>query len=178
LGEIQELKFSRKKPMSPESYLDMIGNKTASLFSAACHGGATAADGSRGQASALGAFGHALGMAFQIRDDVLDVCGEKKQTGKPVGLDLQEGRMTLPFLLGLQTRNKNQRRALLQELAEPEPRLGRLMEILESSGAMAQCQQRALHYADKARAHLKGLRASKAKQQLMDLAQFAVERNF
>jgi octaprenyl-diphosphate synthase len=177
LGEIQELQFFQKRDLAAVAYLNMIAHKTASLLEACCAGGAVTARGTAREARALGAYGRALGMAFQIQDDLLDVSGEKKRTGKPVGLDIQEGRMTLPFIYGFKAGSAAQRRSLARELAMARPNLRRLKSILEASGALDQCRRLAETYAGKARAALKPLRDTAAKRRLLALAGFAVERD-
>lgn len=83
-------------------YLNRIGGKTASLFGAACEGGAIAADAPESQVDALRDYGYNLGIVFQIIDDTLDFTGDEAVMGKPVGSDLMQGTLTLPSLLAME----------------------------------------------------------------------------
>lgn len=177
LGEIQEIKFYKKPDIHPAEYLEMISHKTASLLSACCEGGAVVGKGTPGQARALAEYGRNFGIAFQIQDDLLDLTGDKRRVGKPVGLDLQEGRVTLPVIYGLRSPQRQVRQAVLQELRRPVPRRDVLRQVLEACGALEQCRTLALNYAQKAGKNLKALPASVAKQELQDLVVFAVERD-
>ena len=110
-GQVGELKTAFSANRTEDEYLRSISGKTASLTSAACRIGALTAglDGTR--VDALTAFGEAVGMVFQIRDDVLDVVGTDEQLGKPAGQDLVEGTYSLPVI-----------RALTDPVAGPELR--------------------------------------------------------
>jgi geranylgeranyl pyrophosphate synthase len=177
LGEIQETKFFKKPNLHPAQYLEMISNKTASLLAACCEGGAVVGKGVPRQARALAEYGRNFGMAFQIQDDLLDLTGEKKRVGKPVGLDLREGRVTLPVIYGLRASRPLTRRAVQREIKRAQPRRRVLRRVLEACGALEQCRSLARAYAQKASQALKPLPASNAKQELLDLALFAVERD-
>ncbi len=85
-----------------QEYLQRIAGKTASLFATACEGGAVVAEVPTPWREALRDYGHHLGMAFQIVDDILDFTGDEAELGKPVGSDLSQGTLTLPSLLLIQ----------------------------------------------------------------------------
>ncbi|HDT12072.1 MAG TPA: polyprenyl synthetase family protein [Candidatus Marinimicrobia bacterium] len=82
-----------------KTYLDIISSKTAVLFKSACESGALLADSDQTQVDMLGCAGLSLGIAFQFIDDILDVLGNEKITGKPIGSDFLSGKMTLPYFL-------------------------------------------------------------------------------
>jgi len=177
LGEIQETKFFKKPGLHPAQYLEMISNKTASLLAACCEGGAVVGKSAPSAARALADYGRDFGMAFQIQDDLLDIIGEKARVGKPVGLDLAEGRVTLPVIYGLRSTRRQVRQIVLREIKRPEPRQQVLREALETCGALERCHNLAQEYADRAGKAIKSLPASGAKQELLDLVAFAVERD-
>ena len=177
LGEIQETKFLNKPNLHPAHYLEMIGNKTASLLSACCAGGAVVGKSAPRFSRALAEYGRNFGMAFQIQDDLLDITGEKARVGKPVGLDLREGRVTLPVIYGLRSARRQVRQAVLREIRRPAPRQRVLGQILETCGVLDRCRSLARAYAEKAGKALKPLPGSEAKQELLNLAAFAVERD-
>ncbi len=176
-GEIQEMKFLRNIRMKPVEYLEMISNKTASLLAASCEAGAMAAQAKPGLGRSLAEYGRAFGMAFQIQDDILDVVGKKKKVGKPVGLDVKDGRVTLPMIYGLDMLRGAQRQALVKELKSRKPRMRVLRTLLEAGGAMDRCRALATSYAKKAEGALRVLPMSEAKRQMLELVQFAVERD-
>jgi octaprenyl-diphosphate synthase len=177
-GEIQELKFFRKKTLQPTQYLEMISNKTASLLSACCEAGAKTAQGTPSQVRALAEYGRAFGMAFQIQDDLLDIVGAKKRVGKPVCMDLKEGRITLPVIYGLQTIRGSGRRIVLQQIQGRVPQPQQLRAVLEDCGALDKCRDLAASYAGKAQRALKLIPESDAKRQLRELVSFAIERDY
>ena len=97
-GQIMETGSAGKLDVTPEHYLDVIARKTASLIATSCHLGAWLAGASPEIVAAITAYGVALGMAFQLSDDILDIAGEEQESGKTPGTDLREGVLTLPVL--------------------------------------------------------------------------------
>jgi len=118
-GQVSELKTAFSPARTEAEYLTSISGKTASLMAASCRIGALTAGLPRTQVDALTTFGEAVGVVFQIRDDVLDVVGTDAQLGKPAGQDLVEGTYSLPVI-----------RALADPAAGPELRslLGRPLD--------------------------------------------------
>jgi len=98
IGEVNQY-LSRFKMTTINGYLRRIMKKTGILFSASCAIGAYASGCSDEQVNILGRFGMNLGMAFQIRDDIIDIESDEKEAGKPVANDIREGIITLPFIL-------------------------------------------------------------------------------
>lgn len=105
-----------------EAYLEYIRMKTAGLFKAACVAGGTLGGLSLPQIDSLSSYGRALGLAFQMSDDVMDLTGEPGITGKGVGADLAEGTVTLPMILALQEGDAATIRRVL-EAQNPDPEL-------------------------------------------------------
>ncbi|MHC1730029.1 MAG: polyprenyl synthetase family protein [Syntrophobacteraceae bacterium] len=97
-GEVLQLVNSDNLEITEEEYLEVITRKTAALISAACQIGAIFGGSGNAEEKALRAYGHNLGIAFQLIDDTLDYTGEEEELGKPVGNDLQEGKATLPLI--------------------------------------------------------------------------------
>ena len=121
-GQVSEVRTAYNAERTVEDYFDAIGGKTASLMATSCRVGALTGGRSPDVADALTAFGHAFGMVFQIRDDVLDLIAVDGQLGKPSGQDLGEGIYTLPVLIALDDPSVGgELRTLLgQPLDEPE----------------------------------------------------------
>jgi geranylgeranyl pyrophosphate synthase len=142
-GEAMQRRQAHDPDTTVEAYLERCGLKTGKLFEAACLLGA-----GPGRAD-LGAFGLALGIAFQITDDILDCSGETVETGKIAGVDLREGTPTLPLILAGRE-DEVVRRALAGGPLE-----GALVRVA-ATGALDQSRELALDYARKARACLNG----------------------
>ncbi len=157
-GEALERGQRRRPDTTVEEYLERCALKTAKLFEAACLLGSRRAE--------LGAFGLALGIAFQIIDDCLDCSGQTVETGKIAGTDLREGIPTLPLLLAAQE-DEIVRRALAGGSLD-----GALLRVA-ASGAIEQAQEVARQYAEQARACLDGV---EARDELDAIADAVVER--
>ncbi|MBC8311098.1 MAG: polyprenyl synthetase family protein [Candidatus Marinimicrobia bacterium] len=97
-GEILQIEKALKKEMTEEIYYQMVGDKTASLFSASCEIGAITSTASVEQQKGMATFGEKLGIAFQIRDDLFDIMGTVDAIGKPVGFDVKKNMLTLPLI--------------------------------------------------------------------------------
>ena len=121
-GQVSEVRTAYDVTRSAGDYMEAIGGKTATLMASSCRVGALTGGRPAGVADALGAFGHAFGMVFQIRDDLLDLVGVDGQLGKPSGQDLGEGIYTLPVLAALadDTVGPELRAMLGKPLDEPE----------------------------------------------------------
>lgn len=178
LGEIRELEMEKNPEITPAQYLNVVSKKTASLLSAACESGAVLAQASPPVAGRLKRYGFEFGVAFQIRDDLLDFTGREIQLGKPVGADIREGRITLPVIYGLRRCRGRERRALLAAVRRGGVRTRPILRLLESSGALAQAGETARIHARRAQAALRGLPAGPALTALRELAEFSVERNY
>ncbi len=138
-GELNEYYVSWNLDIDEHNYLDIINEKTASLFSASCQIGGILGNAQDKEEKILADFGTNLGMTFQIIDDLLDYSGDKKTMGKPVLSDLREGRITLPLIYTLQNDGKKNRSRILDLLKKKELDKSSLEEILhtvQSNGAL------------------------------------------
>ena len=100
-GQFLDISFEERGDVTPQAYLSMIAGKTAALLAASCKLGALVANAPESRQEHIQAFGHHLGLAFQIQDDILGIWGDPKETGKPVGSDILRHKKTLPILHGL-----------------------------------------------------------------------------
>jgi geranylgeranyl diphosphate synthase, type I len=100
-GQYLDMAYEEREEMDVEDYWPMIAGKTASLLSASCHIGAILGDADQGTKDSYRSFGHALGLAFQIQDDLLGIWGDEALTGKSAASDLLEGKKSLPVIFGL-----------------------------------------------------------------------------
>jgi geranylgeranyl pyrophosphate synthase len=147
-----------------------VKQKTASLISACAHLGALLAEGHRDYVSALKEYGLNLGIAFQIRDDTLDLVGDSGVLGKPVASDLEQGKMSLAVLFAFRASERGGGHLSLSDL-QCAPR------ILDDMGAIEYAMQMAAKYSEKAKEALTILPDSEAKDELYRLADFAIARD-
>ena len=151
-GELMQRADAWDPEVSVERYLERCRLKTAVLFRSACELGALEGDG---ELEALGAFGEAIGLAFQILDDVLDVSGPPERTGKPRGADLLDGTVTLPLIIA---RERDPELAAVDLRATDTPaRAVEVCERIAATGALAVSKARALRLVAAAKAELPAL---------------------
>jgi len=156
--------------MTPEVYLRIVKQKTASLFSACAELGGLLAKGGKQQVTALRNYGLNLGMAFQIRDDTLDLTGNGEDPGKPATGDLEQDKMILAALSAL-VRSARAREVLVPT-DSPRP-----IERLSDAWVLEYALETARKYSDMAKEALSVLPGSEARTALCELAEFAVARN-
>ena len=105
-GQFLDMSYEERDDLGVEDYWPMVAGKTASLLSACCHIGSILAGADEGTQDAYRSFGHALGLAFQVQDDILGIWGDEALTGKSAAGDLLEGKKSLPVLHGLSQEGK------------------------------------------------------------------------
>jgi geranylgeranyl pyrophosphate synthase len=160
-GETLQVESAKDGTFDRETYFQIISKKTASLFAAAARLGALQAGADGDVINALATYGHNVGLAFQIVDDVLDVVGDPAALGKPVHADLAQGKLSLPLL--------NLPPAMRETVSA-------LAERLLHDGAVEEALQQARKYADRAIKALDVLPPSTSRDELITLARSAVER--
>ena len=180
-GQALDMLFEGRKDITEAEYLTMIGSKTGALIEASTRVGALLGDGKPEQVKALAEYGRLIGMAFQIRDDLLGVVGERKKFGKPIGSDIREGKRTLVIVRALKAAPKEGRKKLLHVLGNRKASgtdLRRAIEVLKRSGALDYAEGKAHEFVAKAKSKLGVLPDSEAKRFLLELADFTVKREF
>jgi heptaprenyl diphosphate synthase len=178
-GEIQQIKASFDVEQNLKHYYFRIKRKTALLISACCKLGALVSEAPRHQVWALGAYGHSLGMAFQIVDDVLDITAKPTEFGKPIGGDIRQGIMTLPMILALQSSAEgSQLRNLLSTVEKSDNEVRETIDLIKATGAIDRSMQIVDAYIKKAKRHLQDLPQVPARKALEDLADFIAVRKF
>lgn len=176
-GEVLQLLNAGDPDVDEARYLRVIELKTAVLFSAAMQAGAIAADASPAQQQALGRYGHDLGMAFQLIDDVLDYTADPEVSGKAVGNDLAEGKPTLPLIYTMRAGNAEQAALVRSALSGAGvPELDPVLKAVEATGAIPYTRALAEAYSGSATSALGDLPDSPFKKTLIDLAAFALIR--
>lgn len=174
-GEIRQ-HLDQGRLATEGEYLARIEAKTAHFLAASCRLGAYAANADEAAAEALSAFGHDVGMAFQIVDDLLDWTAEPERLGKAVGEDIREGIYTLPVIYARE--HPAVRDRLLRALADPEAPLPAIRDLLDECGALRYTREVAEGYVQSALTTLRqGFLASPAREALEDLAGFVLVRD-
>lgn len=150
-GEVLQLTKAGDANTSIEEYLRVITDKTAILFAGALKGAAILNGESQTIEQALNDYGLALGIAFQIADDVLDYQGDAQTMGKNVGDDLSEGKPTLPLIYTLQQENSEHAELVRHAITEKSSEnLSAIIEIVQKNGAIEYTQRYAQQYVEKA----------------------------
>jgi heptaprenyl diphosphate synthase len=172
-GQIMETASAGSLDVTSEHYLDVIGRKTASLIATSCHLGAWLAGATPEIVSAITDYGTALGMAFQLSDDILDVAGEEQESGKTPGTDLREGVLTLPALetLAGRARGAEDLRSAL-EAKDVDAALA----LLRSNGSVEIARAAVADWQGRAMRALDPLAVSPARDALEQLLGFIGER--
>ncbi|MCX6027721.1 MAG: polyprenyl synthetase family protein [Chloroflexi bacterium] len=174
-GELRQLFSSRQWRQSKETYYPRIFAKTASLFASATRSGAILGGASVEQEQALYDYGYHVGMAFQIVDDILDYSGDEATLGKPVGGDLRQGIVTLPFYHFLQAQPEPE--AIIARLDAGEDAIAEVVALVRGSDALELAFGEARAFAAQAKADLVHLPAGPFQAPLVELADFTVSRH-
>lgn len=177
VGELRQLVSCDALTFTETDYYRLIASKTASLMSAACEMGAVAGDATYRRE--LASYGHDLGMAFQIADDLLDYNETEVVTGKPAGHDLREHKMTLPLIHAMRSMTGDSLREVERFFADPDPMdegIERMMELVQAHGGIDYAAERARSYGERAAAALDGLPACEAVAALRDAVTYVVDR--
>ncbi|MBN1347297.1 MAG: polyprenyl synthetase family protein [Phycisphaerae bacterium] len=177
LGELMQVAHRRNFELTEAQYLDIIAKKTASLLSACGTFGGTFGAAAPQTTDMLTWYGHNLGMAFQIADDMLDLVGTEEEMGKTLGRDLEKGELTLPLIRFLATADGSAHTEMISALSHhPADGLGRIRQLLQESDALAYCGSLAQEFTDKALAAVDGLPPSEAKDCMAAVAEFVLSR--
>nr|WP_314069799.1 polyprenyl synthetase family protein [uncultured Roseococcus sp.] len=178
-GEVLQLITQNDLSTTEAQYLEVIEGKTAALFAAATRLGAVVADRPQAEAEALDAYGHNLGIAFQLVDDALDYSAEQASLGKTVGDDFREGKMTLPVLLAFHDGDTAEQafwRRTLEEGEQGEADLGEAQRLLDRHNGIGRTIDRAETYGEAAIRALDIFPANEAKLALIDVVRFCIDR--
>ncbi len=140
-GELFQMMNIGNINLSEKDYFQVIADKTAILMEAACRGGAILGNLAAEQEDALASFGFNLGMAFQMTDDVIDYKSDKETMGKTPGKDIEEGKLTLPLILGLKKASDSDRnviKKMIEDKSMSDEKLIWLREFLDRTGGISE----------------------------------------
>jgi octaprenyl-diphosphate synthase len=177
-GELHQICQRGNLELTEQEYFDIIEGKTAALTACCCRLGALFSGKSPEVVERLAAYGRGLGTAFQIADDLLDLVGEERATGKSLGTDLEQQKLTLPLVHLLETATPELATRVRQLLGSPQNhKREALRPILMESGALSYAEKRALEFAARARAELTCLPPSTCRGILEQLTDRVVHRS-
>jgi octaprenyl-diphosphate synthase len=179
IAEMMQLECRARLDLDEKDYFQIISDKTASLIAAACEMGALLHPDLVDHRRELSGFGHAVGLAFQITDDVFDYRGDARRLGKPVGSDWKEGRITLPFIAAWRNAPEETRRPIREATAEApgDPALWEdICRLVQDQGGLDYSHRMAARYGDRAKEHLRSLAAFPQAAVLADAVDYVLRR--
>jgi len=177
-GELLQIEKARRLDITEDVYFEIIRRKTASLIAACCACGAAAVGADEDGVERMRRFGELVGLAFQIKDDLLDL-GEGDRTGKPTGVDIKERKMTLPLIHTLSQSSPGERRRLIRlvKYRHNDPAaVETVMRAVIDGPGMGYAREKMAALRDDAIALLDGFPASDAKGALIELVDFTIDR--
>lgn len=176
-GELLQIEKARKLDITEEIYFEVIRQKTASLISCVCEAAAVSV-GREEERERMRKFGELIGIAFQIKDDIFDY-GTPDDIGKPTGLDIREQKMTLPLIYVMNTVSKDLKKELryiVKNQNENSQQVKRAVSIVVEHGGIAYAYEKMMAYKNEALELIKDFPDSPAKQSLIGLVEYTVER--
>jgi heptaprenyl diphosphate synthase len=174
IGELEQRRTLRQLDQSVGDYLDKIFTKTAALFVASCTIGARLGGLRPEHEAALEEYAGSLGMAFQVYDDILDFTGDEATLGKPIGSDLREGTVTLPMIYALKGDPEG---LVAKAVLEPEDlAVAEAVDLIKEGPAIDEARATAKEFVSRAKRALERLPDSPARQELISLGNFVVDR--
>lgn len=176
-GEVKQLAHKNNPSLSVEDYYDVIRAKTALLFAASSAIGAILSNSGQLIEQGMYQYGLHLGNAFQLIDDALDYCSDAQKLGKNIGDDLADGKATLPLIYAMQQATSSQKELIQNSLVEGGLKnFDDILQIIHDTKAIDYTRKCAMQEIDNALGSLHSLPDSIYKQALIELAQFAVQR--
>jgi octaprenyl-diphosphate synthase len=177
VGELRQLVSCDALSYTEQEYFRLCACKTASLISAACEMGAVTGD--EQYREPLARYGHHMGMAFQIADDLLDYTETAAVTGKPSGHDLREHKVTLPLIAALREMPEKERGAVESFFADPDPKddeIEQVVELVRAHGGLDYAHRCAEEYGERAAEALNALPVGEATEALADAISYVIDR--
>ena len=178
-GELLQIEKARTLNLEEQVYFEIIRNKTASLLASSCAAGAFSSSGDEVVTEKLNRFGEAVGVAFQIKDDLFDYGNEN--TGKPTGNDLKEKKLTLPLIYTLNTVNKPLRRELIYIIKNQNRNTEKIKYVIGhvvKAGGIRYATEKMNEYRDEALRILHEFEDSEVRRALEELVRFTTDRRY
>ncbi len=178
-GELLQMEKARKLDITEDIYFEIIRSKTASLLSSACSAGAFSSSGDINISEQFRLFGEKVGIAFQIKDDLFDY-GEDN-VGKPTGIDIKEKKMTLPLIYTLQNVDNATKRQIIYIVKNQNTNRKKVQEVIDivrRSGGIEYAAKKMADYKNEALAMLDNYPPSPAKEAMISLVDYAIDRKY
>ncbi len=177
-GELLQTSKTRRLNIDEPTYYKIISDKTASLLSTCCEVGARSAGNDTEKIDAMRNYGEYLGIAFQIRDDILDYVGNSSVIGKPLGGDIKEKKITLPLIYALKQSSKEESKGIIKTIrSHPGPKqVDEIIEFVKSKKGIEYAEEMSELYSQKAKECLNIFPDSEVKESLARLVDFVVKR--
>jgi len=178
-GELLQISKTRKLDNDEETYFRIISDKTASLLTTCCEIGARSATTDEVKITALKNYGENLGIAFQIRDDILDYIGKTKLFGKPLGGDIKEKKLTLPLIYALRNSTSKESERIIKQIKKGGNSLDvkSVIDFVQQNGGINYAEKVSKEFAQKAIDSLAVFDNSEIRSALESLVLFVVERS-
>jgi len=177
-GELIQIEKSRKMSIDEKDYLEIIANKTAGLIGAAAEIGTITTSNSKVDRQNLLSYGENLGMAFQIKDDLLDYYGDERIIGKPTGNDLREKKVTLPLIHAFQNADTKEIRKVKRLLKRgvSNKDIKYIIQFVEKHNGISYAKDKSTEYAQKAKNSISDYPQSDVKESLLHFVDYIIER--
>jgi len=176
-GELLQMEKARKLDITEDVYFDIITKKTASLLASCCGIGAHSANADEESVAKIIEMGEAIGIAFQIKDDLFDY-GDNK-VGKPTGIDIIEKKMTLPLIYALRNADKSEKRVIIKIIKKDKKSKDEINEVIafvKGKGGIEYAQERMRFYKAKAESVLNSITTISSTEYLQALVDYVIER--
>jgi len=177
-GELLQISKTKRLNIDEKTYFRIIEDKTASLLETCTIIGARSVTNDESRISALHEYGKKLGIAFQIKDDILDFVGKSKLFGKTIGGDIKEKKLTLPLIYALGNSEKNEKKEILSAIRKGKDpdMIWKVVSFVEEKGGINYAQETADKYVNEAVAALENLHENDSVKALAELVHFVVGR--
>lgn len=177
-GELLQISKTRKLDIDEETYFRIISDKTASLIETCCTIGALSATEDKEKIDSMKIYGESLGIAFQIKDDILDYVGKASLIGKPLGGDIKEKKITLPLIYALKQAGNSEASHIIKLVKSGGKKnsVEDVINFVKSQKGIEYAQETALEYANKAKTSLELFDDSESKDSLNALVDFVIDR--
>ncbi len=176
-GELLQIEKTRNLNLSEEVYFDIIKKKTASLIASCCAIGAASANASLEQVRLMHNFGEKIGIAFQIKDDLLDY--GSNDIGKPLGIDIKEKKLTLPIIYTINNTDSATKKYIINSIKNhntDKQRVAQVIQYVHQSGGIEYAHKAMLQYKQEALAIIDSITQNDTAQKLKMLVEYVIER--
>ncbi len=177
-GELLQIQKNRKFDVDEETYFRIISDKTASLITACCELGAASTSKDKNEIQLMSEFGENIGVAFQLRDDLLDYIGKKKIMGKSSGSDLKEKKFTLPLIHSLNNSSKKEAKDIMNLVKNGSYSKSKsiVMDFIKEYNGIEYTISKTTEYCQTAKIRLQDFKPSETKDTMMKFVDFISER--